>query len=264
MKEAEQLPVLAVGAHPDDIELMCAGTLSLLRDAGCQIHIATMTLGDCGSSGHPPEEISRIRRTEAEAAAELLAAEFHWVGFRDFCIFNDDRSNRALTGLFRKIRPGIVFTHPPKDYISDHEATSRLVRNACFYAPVPNYRAGGHASAKVPWLFYAAPLEGIDIFGNPVESHFWIDVDDRIDFKKRMLACHESQRDWLKKHHGMDEYLDSMVRWARLQGSRASAKAKREIEHAEGFLQHRGHAYPRDNILSSLLTGRVVAGDGRP
>lgn len=255
------MQVLAVGAHPDDIELMCAGTLSLLRDAGCKIHIATMTLGDCGSSEHPPEEISRIRREEAEAAAEMLDAEYHWGGFQDFCIFNDDSANRALTGLFREVEPRIVLTHPPEDYISDHEATSRLVRNACFYAPVPNYHAGGRALAGVPWLFYAAPLEGIDIFGNPVDCHFWIDVGDRIDLKKRMLACHQSQRDWLKKHHGMDEYLDSMVRWARLQGEGASSGGDTEVKHAEGFLQHRGHAYPRDNVLSQLLPGRVVERD---
>ena len=70
----ENKRVLAVGAHPDDVESFCAGTLFLLRELGYQIHIATMTLGDCGSAQHSAQEIRRIRRKEAEAACELLSA----------------------------------------------------------------------------------------------------------------------------------------------------------------------------------------------
>jgi N-acetylglucosamine malate deacetylase 1 len=130
---------LAVGAHPDDIEINCSGTLKLLKALGWNIHVATMTLGDCGSRDLPPEAIAKRRRAEAEEACALLEASYHYVGSTDFCIFNDDHHNRRVTDLLRETAPRIVFTHPPADYLTDHETTSTLVRNACFYAPVLNY-----------------------------------------------------------------------------------------------------------------------------
>ena len=71
---ATPLRILAVHAHPDDVEFQCAGTLALLAQAGHQVTIVTMTAGDCGSRELGPEEIARIRRQEAQASAELIAA----------------------------------------------------------------------------------------------------------------------------------------------------------------------------------------------
>jgi LmbE family N-acetylglucosaminyl deacetylase len=166
--------ILAIGAHPDDVEFMCAGTLFLLRKRGWEIHVASMSLGDCGSLEHSAHELRRIRESEARAACALLDAIYHYVGFNDLCIYNDDASNRRTTALLREIDPAVVVTHPPHDYLSDHEATSLLVRNACFYAPVPNYDTS-HLSVSaptsaIPFLYYTPPLEGQDIFGNPIIS----------------------------------------------------------------------------------------------
>src|ERR1019366_3954308 len=150
--------VLALGAHPDDVESFCAGTLFLLRELGYQIHIATMTLGDCGSVEHSPQETRRIRRKEAETACDFLGASYRYVGFSDLSIFNDDTSNRRTTALVREIDPLVVMTHPPHDYMSDHEATSLLVRNACFSAASPNYDNLSFTpvarSPPIPYLYY--------------------------------------------------------------------------------------------------------------
>ena len=166
--------ILAVGAHPDDVEIMCAGTLFLLGDLGYEIHVATMSLGDCGSMEHASQEVRRIRRAEAEDACRILDATYHYVGFSDFSIFNNDETNRT-TALLRDIDPEMVFTHPPQDYMTDHETTSLLVRNACFVAPAPNYDTLGYTptvrSSAIPYLFYTHPMEEIDLFGNPVEPH---------------------------------------------------------------------------------------------
>src|ERR1019366_10191522 len=135
--------VLAVGAHPDDIEIFCAGTLLLLREHGYELHIATLTLGDCGSKTLSPDQIRCIRRNEAETACGKAGATYHYVGFHDFDIYNTDHGNRLVTGLLREVDPAIVFTHPPQDYLTDHETTSLLVRNACFYAAAPNYDTPG-------------------------------------------------------------------------------------------------------------------------
>src|SRR4051812_41898072 len=131
--------ILAIHAHPDDVEFQCAGTLSLLRAAGHHVTIATMTPGDCGSAEHPPEAIAAIRRGEARAAAELIGAEFTCLEFRDLAIVDDDESRRRVTEALRRARPDVVITAPPVDYLCDHEVTSLLVRNACFFAPIPNY-----------------------------------------------------------------------------------------------------------------------------
>src|SRR5581483_2389014 len=89
--------VLALHAHPDDIEFQCAGTLALLREAGCVVTMATMTPGDCGSAEYDAEAIAAIRRSEAKAAADLIGAEYVCLEFRDLAVFNDDESRRRIT-----------------------------------------------------------------------------------------------------------------------------------------------------------------------
>ncbi|HEV8131979.1 MAG TPA: PIG-L deacetylase family protein [Acidobacteriota bacterium] len=254
--------ILAVGAHPDDVEFMCAGTLYLLRQLGYEIHVASMSLGDCGSLEYAADELKQIRGREAEAACTVLGATFHYVGFSDFCIYNDDASNRKTTALLRQINPLAVFTHPAHDYLSDHEATSLLVRNACFYAPVPNYDTGEWSrsgrTAAIPSLFYTQPLEGKDIFGKPVAPQFYVDISDCVELKQQMLACHKSQRDWLRAHHGIDEYIDSMRRWSTTLAEQASKVAVKPVQFAEAFRQHVGHAYPQANFLAEALGIRVI------
>lgn len=255
--------VLAVGAHPDDVEFMCAGLLGLLREAGCAIHVAILSMGDTGSMTLAPEEIRAIRRKEAETACGLAGATFHALEFRDFSIYNDDRSNRCIAALLREVDPSIVVTHPAHDYLADHEAVSSLVRNACFYASVPNYDCSQWTAAvrasSIPHLYYAHPMQGTDIFGTSVLPEMYVDITGTAALKTEMLACHASQQDWLRQQHGMDDYVASMQRWSRALGRRASTVAGRAIEFAEAYRQHRGHAYPQDNIFDELLPGMVVS-----
>jgi LmbE family N-acetylglucosaminyl deacetylase len=261
-----QKRVLAVGAHPDDIEFMCAGLLALVRNLGFEVHIATLTLGDCGSLDDQSESIRSIRRAEAQDACEVLGAIYHPLDFFDLCIYNDDHSNRQVTALLREVDPSIVVTHSPQDYLSDHETTSTLVRNACFYASVPNYkiprRSRRERTSSIPYLYYAHPMEGTDIFGRPVSPDFYLDVTDVFKVKTAMLSCHKSQREWLRIQHGMDDFVDSMRRWSRTLGQQASARSAKDVEFAEAYRQHRGHAYPHDQILSKLLGKCIVSASG--
>src|SRR3954453_19396898 len=117
----EPVRVLALHAHPDDIEFQCAGTLALLKEAGCHLTLATMTPGDCGSAEHDAEAIAAIRRAEARASADLLGADCLCLEFRDLAIFDDDESRRRVTECLRVVRPGVVLTAPPVDYLCDHE-----------------------------------------------------------------------------------------------------------------------------------------------
>lgn len=250
-----KLRILAIHAHPDDIEFQCAGTLALLADAGHTLILATMTPGDCGSRDLPPDEIAAVRRAEARRAAEMLGAEYHCLEFRDLSIVIDLDSKRRVTELVRRARPDIIFTAPPVDYMDDHEATSRLARDAAFNASCPNYATRqwepAPATEKIPHLYYVDPLEGRDLWGNPVEPHFRVDVTSAFDRKRDMLACHDSQRGWLRAQHGVDEYLESQERWSRARGAEIG------VAHAEGFRQHLGHPYPHDNVLAKLLPKHV-------
>jgi LmbE family N-acetylglucosaminyl deacetylase len=254
--------VLGIGGHPDDVEIMCSGTLFALHQHGHEVHVASLTLGDCGSVELAAEEVRRTRHREAMKACEKLDATYHHAGFDDLCIFNDDNSNRRVTEMLRQVDPSIVITHSPNDYMSDHEMTSLLVRNACFYGSIPNYQTKSSevgCTSDIPYLYYAQPMEGIDIFGKEVTPQFYVDISGSIEQKLEMLACHESQRNWLRAHHGMDEYLDSVRRFNNSLGQRASTVSGRLITYAEGFRQHCGHAYPNENVLATSLRERVIA-----
>jgi len=243
--------ILAIHAHPDDIEFQCAGTLLLLKERGCTITVATMTPGDCGSAEMDAETIARLRRDEAKRAADILGADCHCLEFRDLQIVDDNPSRKRVTEFLRRIKPDVVFTAPPVDYMSDHEVTSKLVRDACFNASVPNYATEAAAPATplncIPHLYYVDAVYGVDGFGDPLPIGGLIDVTAVFEQKRAMLACHESQRNWLMRQHGVDEYLDMQAKWSRRRGWEIN------VEYAEAFRQHRGHPYPHDDLLRSLL-----------
>jgi LmbE family N-acetylglucosaminyl deacetylase len=243
--------ILAIHAHPDDVEFQCAGTLALLAQKRCAITIATMTPGDCGSAEHSAEEIAEIRRGEARASAAILGAEYVCLEFRDLSITIDNVSRGKVCEALRRARPDIVLTAPPVDYMTDHELTSVLVREACFSASVPNYSTRQWSPAKplggIPHLYYVDSVEGIDPFGQPVKPDFIVDVTSTFAIKQTMLACHESQRNWLRKQHGIDEYMANGERWSAARGQEIGVK------YGEAFRQHSGHPYPGDNRLAELL-----------
>ncbi len=245
------IKILAIHAHPDDIELQCAGTLIRLKQIGCKISVATMTPGDCGSAELSPDEIAEVRRMEAVRSAELIGADYTCLEFRDLCIVHDNDSRRRVTEVIRKTRPDIVITAPPVDYMSDHEMTSRLVRDACFNASCPNYVTHqwdpAEPTLKIPYLYYVDAIQGIDYFGRPLPTDFIVDVTETFEQKLKMLACHESQRAWLRRQHGLDEYLDGCRRWSAERGKEIG------VDYGEAFTQHRGHPYPHDNLLQQLL-----------
>jgi LmbE family N-acetylglucosaminyl deacetylase len=243
--------VLSVLAHPDDAEFLCAGALiRLQREHGFEVHIASMTPGDCGSAELPPAEIARVRRAEGAAAATLIGAAYHCLEERDLLIVYGERTLEKVTRLLRQVRPDIVMTHSPSDYMLDHELTSAIVRAAAFAAPIPNFLAErelGPALAHIPHLYYCDAIEGKDPLGRDIPPGFAIDISAVIDTKAEMLARHASQRDWLLKHHGMDQYIEAMRQWGAHRGRAAG------VAYAEGYRQHLGHSYPQNNVLAALL-----------
>lgn len=134
---------IAVLAHPDDAEFLCAGTLTRLsREHGWTIHIATMTAGDCGSAVEPPDVIADIRRKEGAAATAVIGATYHCLEERDMRVLYTEPALDKVSELLCQVRADVVITHSPDDYHPDHEATSKLVRTATFAAPIPNFLRG--------------------------------------------------------------------------------------------------------------------------
>jgi N-acetylglucosamine malate deacetylase 1 len=242
--------VLAIHAHPDDLEMLAGGTLALLSQKGHRVTMVTMTPGDKGSDRHIPEEIGAIRKQEARNAAALIGAAYECAEFRDLAIFSDGPSRRRMVELLRRFRPDLVLTSAPADYLCDHEATSMLVRDACFAAPARNYSTDAELPAPpladIPHLYYCAPVGGVDRDGQPVEPDFVINVESTYQTKWNMLAEHKSQREWLQRHHGMDDYMRTMEEWTRAAGQSAG------LEFGEGFRRYKGHPYPQSPLLEEL------------
>lgn len=243
--------VLTFLAHPDDAEFLCGGVLCLLADAGWDIHIASMTPGDCGTMTDSRWAISATRTNENRRAAAMLGGTYHCLDERDIYVCYDKPTLQKAVDLFRMIAPGLVFTHAPKDYMMDHEMTSLVCRAASFGYGAPN--ASTHPlrpGSGVPHLYYCDPLEGTDPLGNVVEPTTVIDIAAQIDRKAELLGCHASQREWLRAHHGMDEYIESMKRQSAMRGEQVG------VQYAEAFTQHRGHPYPKDDLLGEMFGNR--------
>ena len=235
--------VLAIHAHPDDVEILAGGTMALLAGLGHAITIATFTAGDCGSRELGPEEIAAVRRGEAARSAARIGATYVCLEMHDLAIFSDGPSRRLVVEVLRKTRPQLVLTSSPVDYLGDHEAASALVRDACFAAPAPNYHTGAADAASplgaIPHLYWMDPVGGEDREGHPVAPDFVVDVANTFAIKREMLSEHSSQREWLRQHHGTDDYLDAMDRGTRGRGPRA------EFSYGGGFRQyHRYHHLP--------------------
>jgi len=240
--------ILAIHAHPDDIETLGAGTLALLAAAGRRVTLVTLTAGEGGSSETDPDETAHIRKAEAAAAAALIGAGYQCAGLGDLAVFNDDLSRRRVTELIRWARPAVVITSSPADYHPDHEATSQLVRDACFAASVPNYRTGSSPALEaIPHLYFMDPIGGRDREGQRVTPDFGVDIAATIETKRRMLAAHVSQTRWVARQHGIPDQLDSMEAWSRRRGRDFG------VALAEGFRQYRHHPYPGSPLLQEMV-----------
>jgi len=246
--------LLAVHAHPDDIETLSAGTLALLASRGHRIVIVTATAGEGGAVEIGPEETARIRQDEAAAAAALIGAEYRCAGFGDLAVFNDDASRRRMTELIRQARPDIVLAASPVDYHPDHEAVSVLARDACFAASVPNYRTGAaEPLPAIPHLYFMDPIGGRDRDGVRIRPDFGVDITGFMETKRRMLLAHASQVAWLAKQHGVADYPGAMTAWGARRGRDFG------VTYAEGFRHYRHEPYPRDAALEALLGEAVLA-----
>jgi N-acetylglucosamine malate deacetylase 1 len=181
--------VLAVGAHPDDVEAFCGGTLAVLAGRGVPIHVAVATGGEGGIPDATPDEARKLRLAEGARAAEILgAASFTWLGMHDQAAQDGPDARGTLADLIRRLGANLLITHPPGDYHSDHRAVHELVLAM---------RIGACAASvgSEPPLRSAPDLVFMDAAqGLGFQPHVWIDVTATIETKWEILRAHESQR----------------------------------------------------------------------
>lgn len=250
---------IAIAAHPDDIEFLMAGTLLLLREAGWEIHYFNLSTGNCGSATIPAGRLRVLRRQESRRAARRLGAVWHPPVADDLEIFYEDRLLRKVAAVIRKVRPTVVLTHAPADYMEDHVNTSRLAVTAAFARGMPNYRT---TPSVEPFtgdlaLYHALPHGLRDPLGQPVTASLWVDTASVRDAKREALAEHHSQRAWLDESQGMDSYLVAMEDFAREVGAQSGRFAE-----AEGWRRHNplGFCAADADPLRDALGARAWAG----
>lgn len=218
--------VLAIGAHPDDIEIACSGTLAKCVKRGDEVFVCHLSCGDLGHVIIPPDELKEMRINEAKKAGSLAGITVMWGGFYDLDIFADNKEARnKVVEVIKEVKPDFIITHNPDDYMPDHVATSKLVFDASFTATLPNYKTKAQGHAELVPIYYMDTLAGV----NFVPTEF-VDVTNEIDLKLQMLNCHESQIVWMRDHDRID-FPDMVKTCSKYRGYQCG------VAYAEGFRQ---------------------------
>ncbi len=192
--------VLAITAHPDDMELNCAGTLIRCKQRGDEVFSCHVSDGSLGHMEIMPDELGEIRCAEAKKSGAVAGIQVIWGGFHDLDIYPDNKVARdRIVEIIRTVRPDFIITHYPNDYMADHVAVSKLVFDASFAASVPHYSCGVEGATPVTPIFYMSPSNGLNF--QPTE---YVDISDVIEIKKQMFLCHDSQVVWLRDHDNID------------------------------------------------------------
>jgi len=227
---------LAIFAHPDDIEYFGAGTLLLLKQAGFEIHYFNLSTGNCGSVEMDAEETRRTRLAEAQKAASILGAHFHHPVRDDLEIFYDLPTLRLVAGVVRQVKPSIILTHPPVDYMEDHTNTCRLAVTAGFTHGMPNFVTDPPSGEVYPddvFIYHSIPHGLCDPLRTPSPVESFVDTGSVFATQREALAAHASQRDWLDKSQGADSYLKVLDEMS-LEVGRMSGRFRQ----AEGWRRH--------------------------
>lgn len=175
------IDVLALGAHPDDVELNVGGSLLVARDQGLKTAILHMTSGEMGTRGTP-----ETRRSEAEAAAAELGVEaMEILGLPDGHLEPNDEAKDAVIRAIRRHRPRIVLAPWWEDLHPDHAATGETMRKVAFLAGLEKWDTGQEPWRPLRVMYYMSHT--------PFQAQVIVDISDVIERKQKAAACYVSQ-----------------------------------------------------------------------
>jgi len=231
--------VLAIGCHPDDLEIGCGGTLAKYIDKGHEVFMCHVANGDKGHVNINPKQLREIRIEEALKGGKILgASKVFNIDVPDLIVkANNEDTVLKVIEVIRYVKPDIIITHDPNDYMEDHRQTSQIVFDASFSASVPHYETTSKAHKIVP-LYYMDTIAGINF--NPEQ---YVDITNYIDIKLKALDQHESQIKWMRDHDGID-FLDFAKTVSKFRGLQSN------VEFAEAFRMAK--TWPR-GITTRLL-----------
>jgi LmbE family N-acetylglucosaminyl deacetylase len=251
---------IAIGAHPDDIEFFMAGTLLMLKKAGYKTHYLTVGNGNCGSAVYGELVLRSIRNTESRAAAKILRAEFHQPLTNDLEIFYHLELLRKLAAIIREVKPGIVLTHSPQDYMEDHTNTSRLAVTAAFARGMPNFKSvpAQLATDYETTVYHAMPHGLCDQLRRRIVAGAYVNTTSVHKTKHDALAAHKSQQAWLDVSQGLNSYLLAMEDMSLTVG-----RLSKKFRHAEGWRRHShlGFCGPDADPLGTALGGNYLVNE---
>lgn len=227
--------VLALFAHPDDIEFVAAGTLLLLQERGWEVHYMNLCTGHGGSVQMDGPTTTRTRLEEAKKAAEILGATFYPPISDDLELTYTPELLRKVASVVRQAKPSIVLTHSPSDYMEDHQNTQRLACTGAFAHCIPNFVCDPPQEAFFHdvTVYHAMPHGLCDPLRKRIHAGSYVNTTRVHARKRESLAAHVSQKHWLDVSQGMDSYLISMDEASRKVGALSG-----KFEYAEGWRRH--------------------------
>lgn len=250
---------MAVAAHPDDIEFMMAGTLILLNKAGYDIHYMNLSTGNCGSLEYNSSDTTEVRMKEAQKSAEIIGAEYHPPICNDFEIFYEIEALKKLCSVIRLVKPNVILTHSPVDYMEDHMNTSRLTVTAAFTRGIPNFNTDQPAVPNDDCAVYHALPHGLlDPLRQKITPEIFIDTQSVQLTKQKALEAHKSQQNWLEDSQKMNSYIQTMEDFSLRIGSMSN-----KFKHAEGWRRHLhfGFSEPDYDPLKDLKKSYLINED---
>lgn len=176
-----KLDILAIGAHPDDVELGCGATVAKMVTKGKKVGIIDLTQGELGTRGS-----AEIRKKEATAAAEILGVAFREnLEFRDGFFINDEKHQLKLIEAIRKYQPETILCNAIEDRHIDHGKGADLVEKACFLSGLKKIETGQEAWRPKHIFHY--------IQWYPLRPDFVLDVSGYVEKKKRACFAYKTQ-----------------------------------------------------------------------
>lgn len=219
--------VLGIGAHPDDLELLCGGTLARYAEEGHDVYMAIATNGEVGSATLPKEETARLRREEALRSCARIGAALIWMGFPDEWLFDTPEVRARFIDAIREARPDVVFAHSTSDYHPDHRVAGQVAVDARIPATVRLVETELPPAEKIPHVFVMDTLGGAEF-----APELYVDVSGVWETKKAMLEEHGSQAEHLRRSYGMEyaEFMEAQARQRGLEAGCRLAEAFREVK----------------------------------
>ncbi len=219
--------ILAVGAHPDDLEILCGGTLARYAKEGHRVVMAHVNNGNKGHHHIPPDELAETRDKEAIESSSIIGAEHINIDIDDLDAYVEREQILKCVDVIRGTEPDVIITHSPDDYMPDHSVSARIVFDASFVATLPHVKTEYEHFDRVTPVYYMDTLAGVNF--KPSE---YVDITETFETKQKMLSCHKSQLDWLKEHDRVDilKFIQTVAEFRGLQCGVRFAEAFSRVE----------------------------------